>query len=162
MHSSKLLHTTEFQNPFIDCSENGHWKAILTSCKEIQTETLQKQTSFAKIVKLLSNTGSDAKMQLFSTIKMFVIKIAFDSSKYGLLMLPIPQMTIFISLQSIKCFETLLYVINWNSFFCSVLEQFCFFQFLKTTTLCFCVVDLPVCRSSPQHVPQLQSHPAEE
>ena len=38
--------------------------------------------------------------------KMFLIEIAFDFSKYYLLMLQIQQMTIFSSLQPIKCFET--------------------------------------------------------
>ena len=40
------------------------WEAILTSCKEIKAETLQKLTSSmdAIIVKLLSNKGSYIKM----------------------------------------------------------------------------------------------------
>jgi len=37
---------------------------------------------------------------------MFLIEIAFDFSKYDLRMLQIQQMTIFNSLQPIKCFET--------------------------------------------------------
>ena len=48
---------------------------------------------------------------------MFLIEIAFDFSKYDLLMLQIQEMTIFSSLQPIKCFETLLCVISWNSAF---------------------------------------------
>lgn len=41
------------------------------------------------------------------TFKLFLIQIAFDFSKYDL-MLQIQQITIFCFLQSIKCFENLL------------------------------------------------------
>ena len=45
-------------------SKQQLWEAILTSCKEIQAETLQKLTSSmdARIVKLLSNKGSYVNM----------------------------------------------------------------------------------------------------
>ena len=40
---------------------------------------------------------------------MFLIEIAFDFNKYDFLMLQIQQMTIFSSLQPIKCFETVVH-----------------------------------------------------
>ena len=45
-------------------SKQQLWEAILTSCKEIQAETVQKLTGSmdARIVKLLSNKGSYVKM----------------------------------------------------------------------------------------------------
>ena len=45
-------------------SKQQLWEAILTSCKEIQAETVQKLTRSmdARIVKLLSNKGSYVKM----------------------------------------------------------------------------------------------------
>ncbi|KAL0204637.1 hypothetical protein M9458_002655, partial [Cirrhinus mrigala] len=45
-------------------SKQQLWEAILTNCKEIQAETVQKLTSSmdARIVKLLSNKGSYVKM----------------------------------------------------------------------------------------------------
>ncbi|CAI9612864.1 unnamed protein product [Staurois parvus] len=45
-------------------SKQQLWEAILTSCKQIQAETVQKHTSSmdARLVKLLSNKGSYVKM----------------------------------------------------------------------------------------------------
>ncbi|CAI9600647.1 unnamed protein product [Staurois parvus] len=45
-------------------SKQQLWEAILTSCKQIQAETVQKLTSSmdARLVKLLSNKGSYVKM----------------------------------------------------------------------------------------------------
>ncbi len=64
------------------------WEAILTSCKEIQAETLQKLTSSmdARIVKVISKKGSYVYMKI---ALLFLIGIAFDFTKYDLLMLQI-------------------------------------------------------------------------
>ena len=45
-------------------SKQQLWEAILTSCKEIQAETLQKLTSSvdARIVKVISKKGSDVNI----------------------------------------------------------------------------------------------------
>ena len=103
------------------------WGAILTLCEEIQAETLQKLTSSmdSRTVKVISKKG--AYVNITCSVKMFLIEIAFDFSKYDLLMLQIQQMKMFSSLQPIKCFET---VVNNN------LEQCILgFSFLKKILL---------------------------
>jgi len=45
-------------------------------------------------------------------VKMSLIEIAFDFSQFDLLMLQIHHITIFSSLQPIKCFQTLLVLYN--------------------------------------------------
>lgn len=58
---------------------------------------------------------------------MLLIEIALDFSKYDLLILQIKQMTIFTSLQSIKCSETVVRN-NLEKFFFFLKKRFLFFK----------------------------------